>query len=495
MKAIKTLLLFLSLLAITNCDKEDDRIFDDSNGRFVRFFLQTDANGNPLQAPDVSLASTAVATYDKANIKTLRIPVALTSQPLSEDVTVTYTAEVIGLNNIELEPANQFTFSGSQLVDTLYVKINELYDPSVSPSITLKLTGVNDASINLGMPNEQSPNDQLTINFQEVDLNYAISSPSRVDVTGAAGEEFTVTVDFPNGYLSSNIQNQEFFTETQSNFSYTLTREPLISDDQVEFTFTINQDFMDDDLLYKTSFAINAIDGYRQSGTPSITFIRDPKTPRDKTLNTASQFYNTSDPFYRTFGVHWFNDNADNICKWRDFNAFTNPVVVSAEDPNAVLADDRGTSDPSDDLYYHAFRISFNANNAGFTTNPFDLKRWFTNESTNTDNSPGFNMTPALEFFPEDGISSLQGTVQVIEQTLRIGTSANNGGITEFLNISGAGTYKEIAPGLMEITIDVSVTNNRLFGGTRTDTYRIYNSSNFTDPAPLSIDCAVPIAL
>jgi hypothetical protein len=345
------------------------------------------------------------------------------------------------------------------------------------------------------MPNEQSPNDELLINFNEVDLTYAISSPSRVDVSGTNGEEIIVRVGFPNGYLESDIQNQDFFTETQSNFNYSLVKQELIADDEVRFTFTVNQEFTDDDLLYKTSLAINSIDGYRQDGIPIITFIRDPKTPRDKSVNTASQFYDTSDLFYRTFGVHWFDGNEDGVCTWQDFNTFTNPVVVDSSDPNAALADDRGTTDPSDDLYYHAFRISFNANNAGFTTNPFDLKRWFTNEAGDAAVSPGFNMVPALEFFPENGNSATQGTVQVIEQTLRIGTTASNGSITEFLNISGAGTYKEIMPGVMEITIEVSVTNNRLFGGTRTDVYHIYNTSNFTDPPLLNIDCKVPIPL
>lgn len=495
MKATKLLLIFLSLLAFSGCDKDDDRVYDNANGRFVRFFLQTDANGNPLTAPSVSLRFTAVSSFEKSDVKTLRIPVALTSAPLTEDVKVTYTAQINGLSNVSIEPANELSFSCSQLVDTLYIKVNELWDPAINPSIKLQLTGVSNSEINVGMPNDQQPHDELLINFNEVDLTYAISSSSRVDLNGVNGEQYTVTVDFPKGYLESDIQNQDFFTETQSNFNYTLVREALTKEDQVNFTFTVNQEFTDDDLLYKTSLAINSIDGYRQAGTPIINFIRDPKTPRDKSVNTAALFYDVNDPFYRVFGVHWFGANANGTCTWQDFNTFTNPVIVDSSDPNAVLGDDRGTADPSDDIYYHAFRISFNANIAGATTNPFDLKRWFTNEASNADTSPGFNITPALEFFPENGNSTTRGTVQVIEQTLRIGTTAANGSITEFFNISGSGTYQEIMPGIIDISIEVSLTNNRLFGGTRTDTYHIYNTSNFTDPPLLNIACKVPITL
>jgi hypothetical protein len=494
MRATKFLYYVLIICFITSCEEDDNRAFSNENGRYVRFFLQLDNNNSPLEFPEIDLGITAVEEYTKDNVRTLKVPVALSSEPLEETVTVRYDATITGLEQVSLMPA-QFTFSGTQLVDTLYIEFNQIWDPADDPSIQLSLQSTSDPEIQIGFPNDMMSNQDLTINLEEVVLQYAITGTNRLDLNGLFGEELTFDVEFPNGFVRSDIEDFEFFTATQSNFEFELEREIIPQDNLVRFTFTVQEDFTNDDLLYNTTLAINQIDGYEQAGVPNIQFIRNPLTPRDIAANPAGRFTDPSNNFYRTFGLHWFDFNADGVCSWQDFNAFTNPVIVDQNDPNAILGDDRGTSDPSDDIYYHAFRISFNANNDGFTTNPFDLKRWFTNEATSAQTSPGFNMIPAMEFFPENGNSITQGTVQVIQQTLQIGTTASNGSVTEFLDISGTGTYREIMPGLMEITIDVSVTNQRLFGGTRTDSYRIYNSSDFTDPADLGIDCKIPIAL
>ncbi|SCY14848.1 hypothetical protein SAMN05192588_1384 [Nonlabens sp. Hel1_33_55] len=495
MKVTKYLLAVLVLTFIVACDSDDNRSFSNENGRFARFFLQLDGNDDPIVFPNVELGRSATEFYSKDNVKTLKIPVALTSEPLNETVTLSYRATITGLDNVILEPTDEFTFSGNQLVDTLFIRVNELWDSSLNPTIDLKLLESSDPDITIGAPNDQLSNDELLINFSDLSLQYSIVGPSRVDVTGTSGEQVAIDVNFPNGYIQDDLDNFEFFTATQSNFNFRLERQQFISDDLVRLTFTIEEDFTNDDLRYRTNLAINPLDGYTQNGSPFFTIIREPLTIRDKSVNTASQFYDAGDPFYRTYGIHWFDDNNSGLCEWSNFNAFTNPVIVSADDPNAILADDNGTTDPSDDIYYHAFRISFNTFLENRTTNPFNLKRWFTNEGTNGDTSPGFNIIPALEFFPANGTSTTQGTVQVIEQTIQIGTTQANGGITEFFNIDGIGTYQEISPGLIEISVDINLTNNRLFGGTRTDTYRIYNSSNFTDPADLMIDCKVPISL
>lgn len=495
MKATKMIYFAFIAIAILSCDKDNDREFSDSNGQFVRFFLQLNQDNQPLEAPSLEPGVRAVSFYHKDNVKTLKIPVALTSQPLSDPVTVTYESVINNLNNVEITPQNLLTFQGTKLVDTLFVKVNERWDATTNPSLRLKLISSSNPAIQIGMPNEDQPLNELIINFNDFELNYGITSASRVDLVGTNGETHEVTIGFPNGYIESDVTGIDLLQETQSNFNYTLEQLPLTSSTEITYRFTVDQDFTDDDLLYKTNFALSGIPDYELDGNPSVSLIRNPITPRDISVNTASNFYNTADPFYRTYGVNWMDFNTDGICEWRDYNNSTVPVVVPQNDPNAVLGDDMGTVDTSDDLYYHAFRIGFVSINSNVTTNPFNLKRWFTNEGSNASTSPGFNIEQALEFFPDNGSSTTSGTVQVVEQTIQIGTSATNGSITEFITISGSGTYSEISPGIFEIILDFNATNNRLFNGTRTSRYHIYNTSSFTDPPLLNEPCFVPMAL
>ncbi|WP_124979792.1 hypothetical protein [Nonlabens xiamenensis] len=493
MKAIKYLICVLLMLFIS-CDRDDDRAYTNEDGRFVRFYLQTDRNNQPLEAPQIDLGAIALNVFEKDDIKQLKIPVALTSAPLSEPVQINFNTIADNLNGFEINPASQLSFEGSQLVDTIFVSLNERYDPSLNPQLKFELISSSDPNINLGTPNEQLPLDELTINFVDYQLTYELATPSRVDLAGTNGEEVQINIAFPNGFIDSEVDPFSLLSETQSNFIYQLTPLPNDANDEISFKFQVGQDFTDNDLLYKTGLILNEIPGYSRTGNPVINLLRDPITPRERSVNTAANFYDVSNPFYRTFGVNWMDFNEDGLCEWRDFNAFTVPVIVSADDPNAILGDDMGTADPSDDIYYHAFRLGFESPVSN-TTNPFNLRRWFTNESSNPDISSGLNIVPALEFYPENGNSNTMGTVQVLDQTIQIGTTATNGGIIEFITISGSGTYQEISPGVFEIILEFNATNSRLFGGTRTAFYHIYNTNTFTDPPLLTESCFTPLEL
>lgn len=493
MKAIKYVIIIFFCFLL-GCQSDDDKRFADQSGRFVRFFLQVDRDNNPLESPAIDLGSSGVASYEKTDFKTLKIPVALTSTPLDGTVNINFETEVSGINNLVIEPQEQLTFSGNQLVDTLYVRITERWDPSVNPSVTLRLTQSSDDDILIGMPNEELPLDEITIHFNPVNSSYGIQPPTRVDIVGNSGETYQLNVDFPNGFIPSEVDLNNLLSETQSNFNYQLNPLPIESDEQISYQFVINETFNDDDLLYKTTLALNNLPDYELSGFPLVSYLRNPLSDRNPALNTASNFYNTSDPFYRLYGVNWMDFNEDGICEWRDFNAFAVPIEVPSDDPNAVLGDDRGTTDPNDDIYYHAFRVGFEPPNNN-TTNSFNLRRWFNNESTSAANSPGFNISPALEFFPDPTSSTLSGTVQVIEQTIQIGTTASNGGLRFFIAISGSGTYSEISPGVIDIDLTLNATNNALFGGTRVARYHLYNISNFNDPPDLMESCFTPITL
>lgn len=496
MKATKLILLVL-LVAILSCDEDDNRSFVDENGRFVRFFLQLDRDNNPLEFPAIDPGIIPTAVFEKDDFTTLKIPVALTSTPLDQVITVNFETEINGLSNLEITPANQLTFSGTQLIDTVFVKINERWDPADSPSLRLQLTNSSNPDIQIGVPYESRPLDELIINFNEVGTpTYGIEPPTRVDVQGVNGETYQLNVNFPEGYIESEVDQAILLTEIQSNYDYLLAPLPITDSSNISYTFQVNEDFTDEAFNYNTTLALGTIPEYELDGFPLISYLRSPIIPRDPDLNTASNFYDLSDQFYRVYGVTWMDFDEDGICEWRDFNTFTVPVEVESTNDFAVLGNDNGTSDPSDDIYYHAFLLGFEPP-AGSTTNSFNLRRWFTNESTSSVNSPGLNINPALEFFPDDDTSRISGTVEVVQKTIQIGTRPANGNssIRKFIAISGSGTYRQLPSGIIDIDFTLNATNNDLFGGTRVARYHLYNDPNFTDPADLSEDCFVPIPI
>ena len=184
--------------------------------------------------------------------------------------------------------------------------------------------------------------------------------------------------------------------------------------------------------------------------------------------------------------------NSDGVCKWQRYFAFTYPVIVDKEHPHAVLYDDLGTEAIEDDIYHHAFQIGFNSPIAKNTTNSFNLKRWFSNESTSAANSPGFNIQQALEFFPDNGNNNEKGYVKVVEQELTI---AERNGDSYVIKMSGDGRYHKLSESLFEISLTLQLENEALFGGAIQSTYKIYNSSNYPGAITIEENCLQPYEL
>ncbi|MEM9678714.1 MAG: hypothetical protein AAF901_00205 [Bacteroidota bacterium] len=498
MRGIRPLLVVLLLGLLWTCSDDIDRTFSEADEQFVRFFMLVDNDNNVLEFPEVSGGLVPVSEYTKDRLGTLKIPVALSAINFDSPVNVSFSTEVSNnLQGISVTPQNMLSFSNTQLTDTIYVNFENSWNGLNNPSIVFQLTDVSDSDIQIGMPNTQSPNDVLTINLSDVEFNYTLQS-SLEEIIGVQDEELIIGINFPNGFFESDIEGIDILSEIPSendlalDVDYTLEQVSIDeASSMVFYRYTVNET-LNDELLYETKFQLADIPEYEMSGITEITVRKPIVTFRDNSVNTAGNFYDLSDPFYRTFGENWMDFNEDGICSWQAFNAFTFPVVVDANHPNAILFDDMGTADPSDDIYHHAFRVGFNSPNAGNTTNSFNLKRWFNNESSSDANSPGFNIAEALEFFPEDGTSTTNGFVQVIAQDLIIaGTNGNSYTIA----IEGSGTYQEISPGIFEIDLELQATNQTLFGGTRIANYLIYNTPSFADPADLSIPCFIPISL
>ena len=478
----------LSSLSFFGCEKMERDIYDNSDGRFVRFNLMVNNDGYPADPGKLNPEATVVSLFNNRSIQTLAIPVTLTSEALEETVTVDYSLVTTGnYSGFSIQPENQLSFIGNQLTDTLYITFHERWDPSEKDTIKLKLESVSDPEIQIGFPSEYDSFDELCICMDELNLRYYIQYENQLEITGLTGETLTFDVLFPDGMFFSELQDTEFFSIEESEFDFSIEMlDPLPGDNKISFRFTLNEDINIDNFSFKTVLALNPLENYLLAGYSKISFLKNELFERDNSVFTASHFYNLQDPFYRTYGENWLYEPKDGVCEWSGFNAFTFPVVVDSEHPNAGLYSDMGTDDPTDDIYHHAFRIGFNTTNPGNTINSFNLKRWFNNESTSSENSPGFNIPQALEFFPANGNSTSEGLVRVIEQDLII---AGTNGNSYTISIEGEGVYRETDPGIYEITLELRASQDELFGGTRTSHYVIYNTKDYIEPLPVTSEC------
>jgi len=489
MKDIKKVFFVIIAFSLLTCTDDEPISFDDSIGSFVKFRLQVDSNNNVIEAPILDNGTPTVAEYTKDNFKELKIPVALTTKSIDEEIFIDYSVDITNLLGVEIQPENQLVFNNLKRVDTITVKISERWDIAENPQIKLTLTSSSKPFIHLGLPNNSKPENELIINFSEFDFTYQFAPPNSTEIIGNLEEQVQIEILFPNGYVLSEVENINFLSEQLSNFSYALERQIISDPKKIRYLFKVKEEIAIDILEFKTVLEMNTLNDYTLLGSNRFTITKPVFVERDNNVNTASNFYDLSNPNYRTFGENWLYDLNDMQCEWSSFFAFTYPVIVSSNHPNAVLYDDQDTTDPNDDIYHHAFRVGFNSPNIGNTTNSFNLKRWFTNESISAANSPGFNIIEALEFFPENGNSLETGIVRVIEQELVIsGTNGNS----YIIMISGEGVYRNINADIFEINLTLMATNNILFGGTVSSQYIIYNTSSYTVPVDLNENCVEP---
>ena len=488
MNRIKITFLLSIFIALASCSKDDYRLDAQNIEPFVRFNFMTSSAGVPMEYPAVSTTNQALASYENKSVKTLKVPVTLTSTTLKSPVTVSFSTNASGdPDTFTVEPVSELIFQGNKLTDTIYLSFDKRW--ANTQAITLKLENASDPAIHIGNLNTYAVNDAFTINLNEISTTYTFPVKDFV-VKGEIGEKIDFKVNFPNGFIPSEIENASIF-KFSNGFEYSLTHDDFGDNrSSITYHFTLLEDIQNDDARYESKINLINIPNYIATGNTGLTIVKPIKSPRDIQAHPASKFSDPTNAFYLTYGEHWFNNNGN--CTWQTFNALTFPVVVTKDNENAILYSDKGTANPNDDVYYDAFKVGFNVATGTNTVNSFGLKRWFSNESGSAAVSPGFNITSALEFFPENGNSKTQGTVLVIPQDLTIGSSATN---THIIAISGEGTYKEISNGLFEISFELKLTNDKLFGGTVSTQYRMYNNRVYTKPTPLSIECPKEVTL
>lgn len=490
MNRISKIIAVLSIIIILfhSCSKDDYRLDSKNVDPFVRFNFLTTSAGIPLEYPTVNTGLLPVSTFENKSVKTLKVPVTLTSTTLKSPVTVSFSSVTSGdINSYSMAPENELVFEGNKLTDTIFVSFDKRWKDK--QTITLKLENASDPLVHIGNLNTQAPHNIFTINLGEAATSYTFPE-NQFTIKGEVGEKVDFKVNFPNGFIPSEIENLEIFSFLNG-FDYSLTHDEY-GDNRSFITYhlTLLEDIQNDDAEYKTEITLKTGSNYIANGNTILTIKKPVKTPRDVLANPASKFYDLNISNFLTYGVNWLDRSG--TCVWQAFNAQTYPVVVTKDNPNAVLYSDKGTANPNDDIYHDAFKIGFRPPSGTNTVNSFNLKRWFTNPSSTAANSPGFNINPALEFFPENGNSKTNGTVLVIPQYIKI---AGTNGNSHTIAIEGEGTYKEISTGLFEISFELKLTNEKLFGGTVTGKYKIYNKNTFPTVAPLDEPCRTAIDL
>ena len=476
------------VLLFAACSKDDYKLGGENVDPFVRFNFMTKSDNIPLEYPAVNANLIPRNSFENKSVKTLKVPVALTSFSLKNAVTVNFSTTTTGAtDSYSLNPKTALTFEGSKLTDTVFVSFDKRW--TENQSITLKLENASDPNIHIGNRNTEATNDTFKIDLGTISTNYTFPI-SKIDIKGVKGEVINFKLNFPNGFFPSEVDKLEMF-QFLNGFDYELTHDDYGTNrSSINYHLKLLEDLQNDDVYYESSLTLVNTAIYPATGNKILQIVKPIKSARDVKANPASKFYDLTNQFYLTYGENWFDKSG--TCAWQAFNAFTFPVVVTKDNPNAILYSDKGTTNPNDDIYHDAFKIGFNVVSGTSTTNSFNLKRWFTNESTAAANSPGFNITSALEFFPENGNNKKQGKVLVIPQYITVASTTKS---SHSIAISGEGTYKEISTGLFEISFELKLTNQELFGGTATSQYKIYNNKTYPKLNPINEPCAKEVDL
>lgn len=494
MKAIKTILYLFSFASLVTCSNDESKTFSDSNEAFVRFFLLIDNNGDVLTYPQFNGSLQPVSNYLKDDVLTLKIPVTLSATQINEQVNVEFQTEFQGnLNESQFEilPNDlELTFTNGQLVDTIFVKQNNRISNLNSGQLKLELVESSNPNIKIGMPNSGQTNDVITIDFNPSENLIYTFEKSRETIGGNIGEEVEFKILFPNGFLESEIENENLFGVTNA-FDVSFVQQPLENNNEIRYLGTLNENLPDDN-SYDTLLNLLEIQGYNLGATTSFQINKPFQIERFG--NPAINFYDVTDPFYRLRGEYWRVDS-DNpgSCEWFPHNVFSVPVIVDATNPNGFqFAGAETPNDTNDDIYHHKFKIGFVGPNSPIGTNPFALRNLLEGESNV---SPGLNLEEALEFFPANGNSNTNGTVSVISQIAVIVRSSDD--VSFNVPITGSGTYEIVntEENLWQIDLEVTYDFSAIDGTTRTLPFVLYNQPNQPEPPLSNVNCFEPLNL
>ncbi len=478
--------IILSICLFCACQEDYNRpLYDDEQlGKYVHFSLLLDHSGMPI-TDQVASNRTFASTFLQNGVRTLYVPVSLSATNLRESVQVEFSSHYSGGDTlVQITPNKILTFGPNKYQDTIEVKLCSRWTSNMMDTLTLRLENCSDPSVHLGYPYDSLQESELAIIFNDPSLSYGTGKQNKYMLLGEKGEQVDFQITFPEGLLAEELQGTELLKMRNTSFAYSLKQHPYESGEtQIRYTLTLEESLNPDENYYSL-LELATLENYELEGLNYFKFSKDAQNKADNQINPAAHLYDLRDQYYRIYFHYWIDYRKDGNCVWRESSVFTQPVEVDQSHPNAVLHENG--------KYYHAFRLGF-VSPTHIGTNSFGLRNYFNNESSNLEDSPGFNIPEAFELHPLGDTSTTQGTVTVIQQDLQI---ANRSGKQYIFNIAGQGTYHYVegsyetySDSIFQIEIELALTNEEVLGGTINLPYYFYNrnpgSSELPEVSPL----------
>lgn len=485
--------LLLALFAIA-CNPEPTRpeYDEDALGAHISFKLLVDDDGD-LVLDENSTGDNYAQNYEIRSVATLKVPVAISTKGLSQEVTATYDIDDFG-DDIKYNIApNILSFSPDKLVDTLYITPTSRWTKTIMDSTVIALATTSDPNITIGYPYGVDDNDSLTLNYGDLVFPYTFEK-SEIKLLSTPNQSYDFKILFTNGLLPDELSEIDILIDKGSNIDYELVQHAIEAGDvAINYTLEIN-DPLDKKIDYEILFELADIEGYVPFGLTSLKVTKETENNGNNSINMARHFYDVAlDAYNRLYAFLYLDYSADGNCGWRETFMHVVPVEVAKDHPNAVWNED-------DNKWYHAHRIGFDSPNEGRTTNSFGFKYWFVDEYTDADLSPGFNVNPSLEFYPDGDTSLTSGTVQVMEQTLTVALGENDTQVQ--FDIIGEGTYQYdegsyelYRDSIFTIHLTLGGESVELWGGTHYGSYVMKNRDLDSSEKPEEAGeyCIVPI--
>lgn len=488
MKVIKNILYCTLLLLLYSCNDDDATAINDKE--FVRFGLLLDTDGEILSFPKTATNIAEVNQYTHKSIGTIKIPVVLTAGLKDTPTDIFYEVTTEGnFTGFRISPTEKITIGAGKLTDTIRISFDSKWSDSNVNKIKLKIIRTSDEEVGIGWPNSQRKMDELTVTLGDLTGIDFFFTKSLYQITGIVNEEILIPVRFSQPVTNNMVGTSDlieaefirvsFLDGDSERYNYSIEMLPFTDGaTEVIYKFKVLQSVAGASSI-KLSLNRNLTNFFALGGIKVATILKSSNPPRS--VDVARNWYNVSEPLYRTFGKSWYADPVTGNCRWSTFNCFTKPVVVATGSPF------------NNGLGYHKYQIAFISNNPPIGTNPFDFRRYYNNSEVS---SPGYNIDSALEFFPENGNSTTNGTVRLVPQIITLKRSSNDATIE--IPISGQGTYYfNAADNRWEMYLEVHC-DETLINGNNDVIRKMYiysNNNNSANPPDLTTACSSRVNL
>lgn len=492
MKATKLhfLYVFIGLISLSSCQDDDDALpmFDQD---FVRFSFFVNNNNEPFVFPQQAQNVLERSSFNFQKRDTLRIPVVLTSRDLSAPVSVSFESSLMNIasEDVSILPENQaLQFSSARPSDTIYIVPKRRFSEANDARIMLELTESSNESILLGYPRENNRLDRFEIILlPTAPVVYTLEEKS-ISFEGVEGETHQLRVLFDQLVSPEEVEGISFLEGEfaqfvcddglQITYDFELNKQDFVGDSRsLVYVFEVLQDVQNFSSSLNIRLQNVANDNFVRTGNSLVNISKTVNTI-EREGDIAKDWYNVSTNFHLTYGRAWYFNENNNQCRWQTFQAFTRPVEVPA---GSEFDNGQG---------FHKYKIGFRniiANPQGniIGTNPFNFRRFYDGASTL---SPAYNLTEAIEFFPNPEDNGATGVVSVISQTLVFLVGDDQIQVP----ICGSGTYQfNQTLNVWEMFVTIIADETEINGNSFVEKHLFIYSSNVAgNPENLDVDCS-----